>query len=317
MKKTFIIISLIFFALIIEFFSGCSKEDSSLAPYAGSPQLSKITVEQGVFKPKMTWVGGKISAIAVNRGTKAALDSSLVWMVYLQGDQLDYPIKFGQLPSGAKDVTQEFGGHKADSLSEDQTFTFWVIKDNVWSQISTSKGKYLKVDPLLNQGSVKLIKDTLFISQSSLTVKTQNLDVFVNINDIWQYGSLATVNVTQPTKTPEVLISWEINQEVTNDSLVSAVGVCLGESFDENYQVWAAWSEDIVNSSPVYGKTNRISSPVKIGNQINGTKVFYEFPAEGLTRGKYYTAWIGNKNWDQKGRFRYTPFYAYATFHVW
>ena len=303
------------FLLLTPFF-GCNKSDDSLAPYEGSTNLSAITLEKGSFKPKITWIGGYASVLGVNHGGKAALDTSLIWLVHVSGNNLHYPVKFNELPSGAEDITLQYDGNKVDSLNEDDTYTFWVLKEEVWNQVSAQKGKYLNIDSSLKSTQLNVIDDTVQLSKSDFVNLTLRNDVYVNIKEFQSRGPLGELSFI-PIMSNSPIIKWKIIQDGVEDTLVAAIGLAIGSTFDPNNQVWEVYS--VIDSAGVnkYGTENVISSPIQLGQQIPGTFVFTQYPDGGLERDKDYLVWIANKNWDHEGRQRFTKYYAYATFKTW
>lgn len=303
--------------LLLLFYCGCSKTDSnSLAPYEGATDLS-LTAEQTSFRPQITWVGGYVSILGINRGNKAALDTSLVWLIYAPSNSMKYPVTFGKLPSGAQDLTTSYGGKTPDSLSEDKPYTFWIMKESIWNQISaTAKDKTLLIDSTLSN-SIKVSGDTIRISPLSLSRKAQTTDVFVNIKDVSSYGKFADISIIAPVNTPQITVKWKIIQTNVQDTAIAAMGITEGTQYNPTAVSWEIYSLDSLGGKEVYGASDIIAPPVKIGQKIQGTKVFTEFPSSGLARNRDYYLWIANKSWDQTTRFRGTDYYSYATFHVY
>lgn len=297
-------------------FYGCSKSDTGLAPYSDKPQLSGVTVEKLSFRPHIEWLGGYVSVLGINKGSKAALDSTLVWLVYAPGNSLHYPVQFGVLPSGAQDLTAKYGGKKSDSLNEDTQYTYWLMKEDAWTQLSTAADKNLTVDPSLSTSSVVVAGDSVRVTPMSLARITENLDVFVNITSVETRGKLADITIIQPTKDNYPVISWKIKQPDVKDSTVSVIGLNEGNQFIQTGSIWEVWSLDSSSGKKVYGKNDVIVSPLAIGSKIQQTQTFMEFPAEGLKRNVDYYIWIANKDWDQQGHTRFTSNYAYAVFHT-
>jgi hypothetical protein len=291
----------------------CS-EDNTLAPYEGERELSDITVENGSFVPKITWVGGYVAALGVNRGNAARLDSTLIWLVASDDDDIRFPVQFGETPAGAQDLTQQYGGQSADRLEEDNAYTFWLMKRDAWNEVAPNAGKTLMEDPTLTSALVMVENDTVFLNASIHAQLAQPLDVFINIADVRVFGRLGAIFVTEPQTSPEVVVSWQITQTEVTDSQISAIGVTEGQQFDPNTAVWEAWSEEVVNGIPEFGKNNVIASPLAIGQPLPETRIFTEF--SGLDRGKFYYIWIGNQDWDGVSRLRSTNFYAFATFRT-
>ncbi|HEX2866393.1 MAG TPA: hypothetical protein VHO03_05095 [Ignavibacteriales bacterium] len=297
-------------------FNGCSKSDTGLAPYTDKPELSQLTVEKLSFRPNFEWLGGYVSVLGVNRGSKAALDSTLVWLVYAPGNSLHFPVQFGSLPPGAQDLTSKYGGKKADSLSEDVQYTYWLMKEDAWNQVKTASEKNLTVDSSLSTSSVVVAGDSVRVTPMSFARVTENLDVFVNITSVESLGGLADITVTQSQKDNYPVIRWKIKKSDVTDSTISVIGLNEGNQYTATGQKWEVWSVDSSSGKKVYGKNDVIPSPLALGKNIPGTQTFVEFPAEGLKRGIDYYLWIANKSWDQQGHTRFTQYYAYAVFHT-
>lgn len=317
MKKNIFFGSILAAGLILAgVIGGCKKSDTGLAPYANNPQLSGLTIEKLSFRPSVEWLGGYVTVLGINRGSKAALDSTLVWLIYAPGNSLHYPVKFGKLPSGAQDLTSKYGGSTPDSLGEDVQYTYWLMKEDAWSQVTSAANKNFLVDPSLSTSSVVIAGDSIRVTPMSLVRTTENLDVFVNIASFESRGNLADITVTQPTTNNYPIIRWKIKQQGVTDSLISVAGLIEGNQYTPTGSKWEVWSVDTSSGKKVYGKNNVIAPPLLPGTKIPGTQTFVEFPAEGLKRGVDYYLWIANKSWDQQAYTRFTPYYAYVVFHT-
>ncbi len=314
--KLLIMLSFTFMAALTLIISSCSKNDNSLAPYAGSPEMYGITLQEDSFTPKITWEGGYVSIVGVNKGIHAALDSSLIWIVYMPDNQIHYPVKYGSTPLGAQNLTTHYGGTPMDTLIEDSTYTFWVMKAAQWANISAMQNKIIVLDSSLAT-SFNLESDTARFSPEGHTQKTRNLDNFINITNFYTVGKLADITVEQPRTSNNPLISWHIKQEGVTDSLISAIGITEGNSYLIDKVVWEVYSVSDSAGGTYYGKVNIIPSPVIAGQEFQGTYVFTPYPAEGLQRGKTYNVWIANRYWDGENRFIYTKYYAYAYFKTY
>jgi len=306
--------------LLAVFVIGCDSDDEGLAPYAGSDpdqarDMSNILVQQGSYRPNITWVGGYANVIGVNKGPKAALDSTLIWLIHTNGNNIRFPVTFGTLPEGAEDLTAAYGGVKLDSLDEDFTYSYWVMKEDVWNQVSGQNGKHLQIDSAVTTVTVEA--DTLLLPISGAVNRTQAIDVFVNIMDVKTYGKLADLNVIPTNNTNNPIITWTIKESGVTDSSISAIGLVEGQQYQEIYVKWAAWSLETVNGQPVYGRKNLISSPVVIGQSFPETRVFNEYTLGGLERNKDYLVWIANRIWNQSTRSRAASGYAWVTFRTW
>ncbi|MBN1302042.1 MAG: hypothetical protein JW995_12585 [Melioribacteraceae bacterium] len=306
-----LIVSIVLFAI------ACSDEDNTLASYTGSPEMSKVRIENGTFKPNITWVGGYVSVIGVNRGSSAKLDSSLVWLIKVDGNQLQYPILFGTTPSGAQELTSNYGGALLEELKEDDTYTYWVMKEETWNNVKNQTGIPFEFSSELKAGEFIVEADTLLqVSSLSYSKTTQQIDVYVNVADLKFFGKLGEINVSQPVDEQGPEITWTIIQSDVTESAISAIGIIEGQQYDEKKIVWDLWSVEPSDAGDLLGKKNVINMPLRLGDQPSGTKTFNQYPEEGIQRNKDYYIWIANEDWDGK-RFRVTKYYAYATFRTW
>ena len=278
MKKYLQDFSVLFFftlILLIFLFPSCSKEDNTLAPYAGSSGMSNVTIQDSSFTPKINWVGGYVSVVGINRGEHAALDTSLIWLIYNSNDQIHYPVQYGVLPAGAQDLTDQYNGTFIDSLVEDNTYTFWVMRAEDWDQISSMQNKIIILDSSIT--SLQIDADTIRISPSGHTQKTQNLDIYVNIFNIETRGKLGSVLITPTNRSNNPIISWDITQ--VSDSLISAIGITEGSQYNGSAIVWEVYSVSDSAGNTYYGKKNVIPSPLIAGQDLPETYVFNEYPA--------------------------------------
>ncbi len=301
--------------IIIFLFTSCSEENEGLAPYTESPKMSSITVQDSTYRPKVTWLGGYASVFGVNYGSRAALDNSLVFLIYKAANDIHYPVTFGQVPSGAQDLTSQFGGTSVDSLTEDSTYTFWVLKEDQWNQISSMSNKILQFDSTLST-SLQVDGDTIRLSSQGYVQQVRPLDVYIDITGVNPAGRLGTVSIEETNITNSPIIRWTINQAGVTDTSISAMGIVEGGQYNPDAEVWSVYSLSDSAGQPQYGKVNIINAPITSGESISGTQVFVEYPAGGLKKNKTYYVWIANKNWDGEGRLRITNYYAYATFNT-
>ncbi|MFA7289135.1 MAG: hypothetical protein WC055_09665 [Melioribacteraceae bacterium] len=308
--------ALIMLGAFVFTFISCSDNDNGLAPYAGSSNLSTIKVEEGTFLPKVTWVGGYASIIGANVGEHAILDTSIVWLIKSSSNDIKYPLQFGTVPTGAQNIISEVNGKPKTQLNEDNTYTYWVVKDYMWDQLSKYKGKVLTAAPASQKEMIVADGDTIRLSSEIFTVTTQRIDRFINITSVSTFGRLGVIEIVNPVDTLGAIIRWTVSQAGVTDQKISAIGITNGQQYIATEVLWEAWSEQTTSEGNVYGKKNVISAPVHLGDKFDGVKTFYEMPAEGLVRGNNYYLWIANENWDGKGRTRVTNYYAYITFKV-
>jgi len=304
--------------ILIILFS-CSENDTTVAPYIGSPSMSTITIEQNSYKPKITWIGGYVSTIGVNRSEFAKLDSSIIWIAYNPPNSIKYPIEFGTFPNGAIDIINDYQGKYKDILTEDNVYTFWIIKDEVWQSISNETGKFISVDTNMIGDNYWIDNDTVKIAEDYHTQITYPLDVYINIdwNNTQSFGRLGEIIIEQTDTSNNLLVEWNIIQSGITDSSISAMGICLGSQYDINSLIWEIWSEEIVDSETVFGKKNVIYQPLILGQEFSETRVFGEWLDSGLERNQTYYLWIASKEWDGEKRGRAVDGYAYMKLATW
>ncbi|MCF8260899.1 MAG: hypothetical protein K9J12_09005 [Melioribacteraceae bacterium] len=316
MSKLKIILSTSLVAIVfLSVIPSCSEEDASTAPYVGSPVMSNVLVEEASFEPRITWLGGYASVLAVNKGTKSILDTSLIWLIKTEGNSLKYPVEFGVTPTGATDITSNYGGIKVDNLDEDESYSFWVMKEEIWNQISAQSGKEIVIDSSLQAAQVVVSTDSIKLSTEYFTSYSKDLDVFLNIADISTFGQLGVISVTEDFS-DKPIISWTITQSGVSDTEISVIGICEGSQYDPGKTIWDVYSEADDNGSTVYGTVNVIKSPLNVGDTFEQTRAFVPFDADGLERNKTYYIWIANDIWDGESRLRFAKGYAYATFNT-
>lgn len=107
------------------FLGGCDGAENPLAPYEGARPLEIQRVTRS-FSPDFQWVGGRVAAVGVNRGTEAALDSSLVWLSVADDNSIGGPVSIGEGLDA--DLVRQYGGTPTDSLASDETYTFWIAE---------------------------------------------------------------------------------------------------------------------------------------------------------------------------------------------
>lgn len=301
--------------IVFLFTFSCNEDETPLAPYMGERQLGKVAIEEESFVPKVTWVGGYVSIFGVNQDSVAKLDSTLIMLIYAKNNNIQFPVKFGQVPDGAENLVSQFGGHEVDTLVEDKTYTFWLLKEKAWDMVKTNPHKPIRVDNHVE--NVTVTDDTVLVNPDNYVSAVKSLDVFVNIKNVSTRGRLGPINIVQTNKIKDPTITWEITQEGAGDTRIAAMGLVKAALYDANNIVWEVWSEEPGEDLPVYGSKNVISQPVVLGQTFPETRTFYEYPEEGLERNKTYYLWIANNKWDGEKHSRVADYYAYATFKTY
>ncbi len=311
------IITIILFSIIAVI--GCKEDNGPIAPYEGETNVQSILIEQNSYNPKINWLGGYVSTLAVNKGSNAIVDSTLIWIVNAPNDAVTFPATYGVLKTSEENLTELYGGIIQDSLTEDNIYTFWVAKEEVWNIIDLNKGKIILVDSSLTEAEYSLIDDSLFVALNNFSKLTYPLDVFINVDEssIQNRGRLGTIYIEQTNTSNNINITWEFNDESISDLSIGAMGICEGQQFDINNQVWDLYSIEQVDSTNIYGGKNIITQPISLGDHVNETRVFYDFPETGLERNKNYYLWIATNEWDGESRGRTANGYATITFQTW
>lgn len=126
--KTFVH-GLIAVTLAAALWAGCAESENPLAPYEGHRPLILQRVTQSPT-PDIQWVGGRVAAIGVNIGDRAALDETLVWVRTAQGDEIDSYVTVGDETDFA--FVEQLGGEPADELSDNTEYTVWLANQEVF-----------------------------------------------------------------------------------------------------------------------------------------------------------------------------------------
>lgn len=105
--------------------AGCDNADSTLAPYEGGRALDLLEVTQR-FMPEVQWVGGRVAAVGVNRGTRAALDSTLVWLRTAPDNSIGSFVTVGE--GGDDALVLQYGGTPQSRLTDGETYTVWLAE---------------------------------------------------------------------------------------------------------------------------------------------------------------------------------------------
>jgi hypothetical protein len=311
---------LLLLLLYVGTFMSCKKEEEApLAPYVpGTVTLTKINVEDSVYVPRISWGGGYVSALGVNRGTAARLDTSLVWLIHQAGNALHYQQVFGKLPAGAEDLTTTFGGHPLTAMQEDQVYMFWVAREDVWGTIAANPGKLLMSDSTMSALS-RVSGDTLFLSTRSFSLEKRPIDLYIGIKNLRSVGKLGVIEVIQTNTSNTPIIRWSIIQTnpVPPDTMLANIGIAGGDHYEVSTVAWEILAVDTSSGQRVYWTTDVIVPPLVAGQTVPGTDVFTALAPTGLQRNAGYYIWIANKNWDQRSRGRTASNYAYATFETY
>ncbi len=107
----------------VAYLAACDNVENPLLPYGGERPFVIQRVTQS-YAPDLQWVGGRAAAIGVNRGERAALDSTLVWLRLSGSNDISSPISISD-EFDVEEVANR-GGQPSDSLEDRVTYTIWV-----------------------------------------------------------------------------------------------------------------------------------------------------------------------------------------------
>jgi len=126
MKRKIKSISCLLSLFFILFFNGCSDDtNNNLAPYTENRAFEILRVTKSM-NPDIQWLGGRVAAVGVNPGNKAALDSSLIYLRTAEDNSIGSYVTF---PSEVNlDMILQFGGTYKDSLNDETEYTFWLAE---------------------------------------------------------------------------------------------------------------------------------------------------------------------------------------------
>lgn len=299
-------------------FLACNVQEDTLAPYLGATPMGNILVQDSTLSPRVYWNGGYVSVFGVNAGAVAALDSTLVFLVHAAGNSVRYPVTVGQIPPGASNIAPTYGGTSVTKLVEDAVYTFWVMKEDAWSQIVSQRGKRIRPDANAT-GAVRVVGDTVFTNTILHTQHTQAADAFVNIRNLDPRGRLADLWVQQTDTSNNAVLTFTVKQPGVTSPMVAAMGLVVGSgTYLVDNVVWEVLSVDASGPKPVYRTKDVIASPVLLGESLPQTEAFKSFPLSGLERGRAYYVWVASKDWDGLSRdSRTVPYYSWITFTTW
>lgn len=117
--------------------TGCDTDENPLLPYEGERPFIIQRVTQS-FAPDLQWVGGRAAAVGVNRGDRAALDSTLVWLRLSGANDIPSPISIND-EFDAEEVANR-GGQPSDSLEDRVVYTIWVAdRDAIEAGLDTTQ----------------------------------------------------------------------------------------------------------------------------------------------------------------------------------
>lgn len=266
MRRSFVL--LLGTATLSLFSVSCNNQANTLAPYAGPRGLKMMTVTQN-FTPDIQWLGGRVAAVGVNRGTKPALDSTLVYLMDASTDSITYKsasyITYGTSPDVSK--LESLGGTYQDSLKNDQVYTFWVATTDAFNS---------------NLDSTSLTKDNF--ADTSVTMQLYLRGQSGGETDS-QGNLITTVKVLheQTLLQDKYVIEWTPASHVFR-----RIGINAASFGSFTNLIWHVVTPDSL--------ADNIHSPVVIGvPPPNTTEVV---PFSGFQHNQVYMVWMVDSTWS-------------------
>lgn len=258
MRNTLLVIMALVFNAF--FLTGCDKDSNPLADYEGERPLTILTVTQN-FTPDIQWVGGRVAAVGVNRGSKAALDSTLVWLITDVDNNIESYVTIG--PNADKNAVMQYGGTPVDSLSDATEYTFWLAEKSALDG---------GLQPAALNGTN--YTDTTFTTRLILSGLNRGV-AGVNI----------TITRRQSLLDDKFTVDWT-PRDVPFRRIAIRKGAALPGFQD---LVWHAVLEDDAPDS--------IYPPIEIGVAPSGAQTVVEWPETGFELDTY-TFWMATSSWD-------------------
>lgn len=291
MVRTITIRSLVVFLAFL-IITGCIEDtDTSLAPYQGQRALEIIKITRSP-RPDIQWLGGRVAAVGVNEGDRAALDSTLVWLTTAETDTLSSYQTYGTNTDGT--LLSSLGATAADSLDHGIMYTFWLATgeafeaglDSTFIDEHTFADTTVEKMPVFLSGRVYGEKD--LTGQVAVEVLVEQVESMLD-----NY----------------FILSW-LPADIPFEQIAIRKNAALPGYDDLDNEIELIWH--IVDTTGV-----NIYPPVIIGDHVPNTLVHKEWPEEGfspteekLSVGITYNVWMTNEKW-------LNSFSRYATGLAW
>ena len=257
--------------------AGCGVGDNPLAPYEGGRPLELLRVTQS-FTPEVQWVGGRVAAVGVNRGTEAALDESLVWLQTAAGNSIGSFVTVGQ--NTDVDRVRQLGGVPVDSLEDGETYTVWVAE----------------------QGALDAGLDPARMDPAAFADTTLTMSLVLR----GRSGRSADLDVTfEITRDESLLDSRFLIRWTPEDVRFCRLAIRTGN--------FGAFTDLLWHVVVPEGEPCMIAPPVTVGVPPEGTEVAVPFSGREFAPTNY-TLWATTEDWNET----FNPFQAqgYAFFLI-
>ena len=271
MKPWLRLTKLVFALLAVFSMISCrGDQDNPLAAYEGNRPLSFQRVTQS-YHPDIQWIGGRVAAVGVNRGNKAALDSTLIWIETATTDAIGPVSTVGLRPDVA--TVRKYKGTPVDSLANETEYTFWIAEKSVFDGT---------LSPSLR--TPFSFRDTTFAINVFFTSPMQWGER--DPSDPFGDRPLVTISIVRDEKLTgdKFIVSW------TPDSIAfRRIGIRKGSYPGFTDLVWHVFLPDSV--------PDKIRPPISVPTPPSGAGVAVDWPAEGFEKGTVYFLWMVRTGW--------------------
>jgi len=258
------------FGLLLLLALACFPENDwgDLAEYEGERPLEFLYITTNKT-PDIQWLGGRVAAVGVNKGTAAALDETLVWLMTAPEDIISSYVTYGDNTDYA--MLDSFNATFADSIEDNVKYTYWVAERSAFDAglDSTSQASYAFGD---TTHRLKYIMPGLAGGQQDFS---GNLLAKLSIQRAESFDS------------EHFILGWTPASEGFNQ-----LAVRKGSTGGVTDLIWWVTTAD---------STDSIYPPVTIGEVPVSTTVtvLHEWSGVGFESGTTYFIWMSNSRWNE------------------
>ncbi len=203
-----------------------------------------------------------MAAVGVNRGTDAALDSTLVWLVTANDNDISSAVSIG----AELDVAEVnlHGGSALDSLINETEYTFWLAERSVY-----------------DAGLTESSRTPLTFADTTLTLRYRLLS-----RSGGDSGFISDLRIIRDQRltSDKYLIVWS-----PPDAGARRLAIRRGSSGGYTDLIWDLIAENT--------NADGIQSPVVIGEPPAGVVIGAEWPDDGFSAATH-TLWMTSENWS-------------------
>jgi hypothetical protein len=239
--------------------ASCDSGSDDLLPYEGGRPLTFLKITQS-YAPDIQWVGGRVAAVGVNRGSVPGFDNTLVWLMTAGDDEISSHATVGENSDEARILS--LGGVPLDSLEDGVEYTFWL---------ATKEGVDAGLDTTLSE---HLLEDTTFTLGYELRGRLRTQDDI----DVAAFRD-------QKLTLDRIVLRW-----TPADFEFRRIALTTNSS--------PGWANLIWHVETPSGTAPNLKSPAISTEPPAGAEIIVPWPEEGLVVGGTYTLWMTTDNWN-------------------